>query len=90
LKLGPIVCPETSVRNYHYSLRNSPQKRSSQGSVTLETKQKSVEVMQKTNRITFVVTSVCLLLKLLVYSRVFEEKCSLKILAESHVLETGK
>jgi len=21
LKVGPIVCPETSVRNYHYSLR---------------------------------------------------------------------
>jgi len=24
LKLGPIDCPETSVRNYHCSLRNSP------------------------------------------------------------------
>ena len=22
LKMGPIVSPETSVRNYHYSLRN--------------------------------------------------------------------
>jgi hypothetical protein len=25
LKMGPTGCPETSVRNYHYSLRNSPQ-----------------------------------------------------------------
>jgi len=23
LKMGPIGCPETSVRNYHHSLRNS-------------------------------------------------------------------
>ena len=29
LKMGPIGCPETSVRNYHYSLRNSPEERSS-------------------------------------------------------------
>jgi len=29
LKMGPIGCPETSVRNYHYSLRNNPEKRSS-------------------------------------------------------------
>jgi len=27
--LGPIGCPETSVRNYHYSLRNSQDERSS-------------------------------------------------------------
>jgi hypothetical protein len=27
--LGPTVCPETSVRNYHYSLRNSQEERSS-------------------------------------------------------------
>jgi len=26
--LVPIVCPETSVINYHYSLRNNPQERS--------------------------------------------------------------
>ena len=26
---GPIGCPETSVRNYHYSLRNNPEGRSS-------------------------------------------------------------
>jgi hypothetical protein len=26
---GPIGCPETSVRNYHCSLRNSPEERSS-------------------------------------------------------------
>jgi hypothetical protein len=25
----PIGCPETSIRNYHYSLRNNPEKRSS-------------------------------------------------------------
>jgi hypothetical protein len=25
----PIGCPETSVGNYHYSLRNNPEKRSS-------------------------------------------------------------
>jgi len=28
LKMGPICCPESSVRNYHYSLRNSPKERS--------------------------------------------------------------
>jgi hypothetical protein len=28
-KMGPIGCPETSVRNYHYSLRNNPKERSS-------------------------------------------------------------
>jgi hypothetical protein len=27
--MGPIGCPETSVRNYHYSLRNDPEQRSS-------------------------------------------------------------
>jgi hypothetical protein len=30
LRMGPIGCPETSVRNYHYSLRNNPEERSSQ------------------------------------------------------------
>ena len=30
LKMGPSVCPETSVRNYHYSPRNSPQQHSTQ------------------------------------------------------------
>jgi len=29
LKLGPIGCPETSVRNCRYSLRNNPEERSS-------------------------------------------------------------
>jgi len=29
LKIGPIGCFETSVRNYHYSLRNCPEERSS-------------------------------------------------------------
>jgi hypothetical protein len=28
--MGPIRCPEISVRNYHYSLRNSPEERTSQ------------------------------------------------------------
>jgi hypothetical protein len=27
--MGPIGRPETSVRNYHYSLRNNPEERSS-------------------------------------------------------------
>ena len=25
---GPIGCPETSVRNYHYSMRNDPEEQS--------------------------------------------------------------
>jgi len=29
LKMGPIGCPEKSVRNYHYTVRNSPEERSS-------------------------------------------------------------
>jgi hypothetical protein len=29
LKMGPICCPETSVRNYQYSLRNNPKECSS-------------------------------------------------------------
>ena len=28
-RVGPIGCPETSVRNYHYLLRNNPEERSS-------------------------------------------------------------
>jgi hypothetical protein len=32
LKMRPIDRPETSVRNYHYSLHNSPEERSTQGS----------------------------------------------------------
>jgi hypothetical protein len=27
--MGPIGCPKTSIRNYHYSLRNNPEKSSS-------------------------------------------------------------
>jgi hypothetical protein len=30
LRMGPIGCPETSVRNCNYSLRNNPEERSSQ------------------------------------------------------------
>jgi len=29
LKMEKICCPETSVRNYHYSLRNKPEELSS-------------------------------------------------------------
>ena len=29
LKMGPIGRPETSVRNYHYTLRNNPKERGS-------------------------------------------------------------
>ena len=29
LRMGPLGCPETSVINYHYSLRNSPEERGS-------------------------------------------------------------
>jgi len=29
-KIGAIGCPETSVRNYHHSLRNNPEERISQ------------------------------------------------------------
>jgi len=25
--MGPIVCPETSIMNYHYLLRSSPEER---------------------------------------------------------------
>jgi hypothetical protein len=27
LKMGPTGCPETSVRNYHYTLCNNPEER---------------------------------------------------------------
>jgi hypothetical protein len=30
LQMGPIGCPDTTVRNYHYLLRNNPEVRSSQ------------------------------------------------------------
>jgi hypothetical protein len=38
--IGPIGCPETSARNYHHSLRNSPEERSSHllRSVSLESR----------------------------------------------------
>jgi hypothetical protein len=29
LKMGPITCPETSVINYHFSMRNNTEERSS-------------------------------------------------------------
>jgi len=30
LRMGPVCCSETSVRNYYYSLRNNPKERNSQ------------------------------------------------------------
>jgi hypothetical protein len=33
--MNPFGCPETSVGNYHYSLRNDTEKRSSQGQLCL-------------------------------------------------------
>ena len=38
--MGPIVCPETSVRNYHYTLRISPEERSSQDGTLSHFRQK--------------------------------------------------
>ena len=35
VKMGPTGCPETLVRNYHYSLRNTPEERNSYMSVQL-------------------------------------------------------
>jgi hypothetical protein len=32
---APIGCPETSIRNYHYSLRNNPEERSSRKNVII-------------------------------------------------------
>ena len=29
MKMGPVGCPETSVRSYSYSLRNVPEERGS-------------------------------------------------------------
>ena len=29
--MGPTICPDTSVRNYHYSLRNNSEECSSHG-----------------------------------------------------------
>ena len=34
--MGTTGCPETSVRNYHYSLRNNPEERISQDHATVE------------------------------------------------------
>ena len=37
LRMGAIGCPETSVGNYHYSLRNNPEKRSYYWSLSYKT-----------------------------------------------------
>jgi len=34
--MGPINCPETSARNYHYSMQNSPEERCCQDLTRLE------------------------------------------------------
>jgi len=39
--MGPVGYPETSVRNYRYSLRNNPEERSSRA-WTLRRREKSV------------------------------------------------
>jgi hypothetical protein len=31
IMVGPIICPETSLSDYHYTLRNIPEERRSQG-----------------------------------------------------------
>jgi hypothetical protein len=43
--MGPIDCPETSVRNYHHSLRNRPKERSS--NLPREGSSKSCKVLRK-------------------------------------------
>ena len=40
LKMGPIDCPETSVRNYHSKLRNIPEERRSQEQACFFTRKK--------------------------------------------------
>jgi len=35
-RMEPICCPETSLKNYHYSLRNNPEVRSSRQIFLLE------------------------------------------------------
>jgi hypothetical protein len=46
LRMEPIGCPETSVRNHHYSLRNNPEEHSSQvlggGSLKSSTEKNSI------------------------------------------------
>jgi len=50
LKMGPRACPETSVRIYHYSLRNDPEERSSVLSRNVDGKVR----LQQTLRLCFV------------------------------------
>jgi hypothetical protein len=37
MNMGPMGCPETSVRNYHYSLRNNPEERISSDNILIVT-----------------------------------------------------
>jgi len=46
--MGQIGCPETSVRNYHYSLRNNPEERNSQPGKHLEKLGKTMQPSVRT------------------------------------------
>ena len=46
-KMGPICCPETSVRNYHYSLRNSPEERNVQDFFWLQVMRKVQQIPKR-------------------------------------------
>jgi len=48
LRMGPIGCPETSVRNYLYSLRNNPEERSSQLLRHGSLKSRLIQLLSKT------------------------------------------
>jgi len=48
LEMGQIGCPETSVRNYHYSLRNNPEERNSQPGKHLEKLGKTMQPSVRT------------------------------------------
>jgi hypothetical protein len=48
LRMVPICCPETSVRNYFYSLRNNPEERSSQLLRRGSLKSRLIQILSKT------------------------------------------
>jgi len=49
LRIGPIGCPETSVRNYNYSLRNNPEELSSQVLRGVSLKSRNNKIVSLTN-----------------------------------------
>jgi len=51
LEMGPIGCPETSVRNYHYWLRNSLEERSSVSTVSGQTSEELLHIKIHTKHI---------------------------------------